>query len=64
MRPTGTRWRRCCAGRAVPPDGIVPGFFIDALAPAAKSIVGASIRSRSKGALSLHRAHRREPQLL
>ena len=44
--------------------GIMPGFFIDALAPAAKSMVGASMPLPERGALSLHRADRREPQLL
>ena len=44
--------------------GILPGIFIDALAPITTMLVGQSMPLQSRRALSLHRADRREPQLL
>ena len=44
--------------------GILPGLFIDALAPVAKSMVGAQHAVAARRAVPLHRPHRREPQLL
>ena len=44
--------------------GILPGLFIDALAPAVKGLVGESMPYQTGIAMALHRTHRREPQLL
>ena len=44
--------------------GILPGFFIDALAPVAKAMVGEQHAAAARRAVPLDRAHRREPQLL
>ena len=44
--------------------GILPGIFIDALAPVGQALVGARMPVQTGVALALDRADRRKPQLL
>ena len=44
--------------------GILPGLFIDALAPVAHALVGGRMPHQAGPAVAHHRADRRKPQLL
>ena len=44
--------------------GVLPGIFIDALAPVTQGLVGASMPHQAGLAVAHHRADRRKPQLL
>ena len=44
--------------------GILPGLFIDALAPVVQSLVGARMPVQTRRRVALDRADRRKPQLL
>ena len=64
-KPTSIRSPRCIFS---PPlcliAGILPGFFIDALAPVVQSMVGGRMPVQSSVRLAVDRADRRKPQLL
>ena len=64
-KPTGSRWRRCSVFAALCLlAGILPGLFIDALAPVVQSPGRRPDADADRRRVAVDRADRREPQLL